>query len=666
MSSAILSPLKTVDSLFERHKENISGNDFIKTFEKDVHSALDRIVKDNYDQIPFLSAELYKQGRFRPHQLVRMRGIVQDVFDPEYFLGVYTSVDKDNGERHVMASHYRENIQLGQRMMLDEGEDGTVISERQPLLICPIPGENNWVKYFHKGRGEGSAMECMRGEDDSGSGSRKRAAADTNARRTVMRMETEAKLTTMTNMDTSMDNSSVTGESRQTNSPQTSVTTSFADAPPSLVKFYGGAGLKLNDTVELIGVLGPYENNSGGDVSAGTRGSDEVDFVLDESADLPPPSVMPRIHAISSRKLGGAYPLFLQVDDPPSGNDEWVVNSSVSASFFKDKIAKGPEAALTVASCGHDIQNVRAAVCGAITSVLTKHCQLEQSRAEFTAEYIMLAALSHVYGRQEDGSPLGSLSLNLVGCRDTAAADALLRDLELVLSSFVPRMIRLDVTLETLRSGAFHASKSYDTNRMHPSVLQTAPGTIFLVNEAGLQEGKLDASGVKSLEALKGVANKQRLSVHFEYFDMKVLVDTPVIVASCAASLVGGGGVTQIDVTSPASSHSSQAAHDQGQHSGVEELDEDLRIQARQWWAARRYLRCDLSPEVGKHLEDAFVSLRQTDPSLGAMELQSWIRLSHLIAVSYGSPSISVDHFNRAVDMETRRRKGILALTAKK
>ena len=38
--------------------------------------------------IPYLTQESISQGKIRPGSLVRYRGMVQDVFDPEYFVGV--------------------------------------------------------------------------------------------------------------------------------------------------------------------------------------------------------------------------------------------------------------------------------------------------------------------------------------------------------------------------------------------------------------------------------------------------------------------------------------------------------------------------------------------------------------------------------------------------
>ena len=44
---------------------------------------------ESYERIPLLTAEAWRMGRLRPDSLVRYRGMVQDIFDPEFYVGVY-------------------------------------------------------------------------------------------------------------------------------------------------------------------------------------------------------------------------------------------------------------------------------------------------------------------------------------------------------------------------------------------------------------------------------------------------------------------------------------------------------------------------------------------------------------------------------------------------
>lgn len=208
------------------------------------------------------------------------------------------------------------------------------------------------------------------------------------------------------------------------------------------------------------------------------------------------------------------------------------------------------------------------------------------------------------------------------------------------------------MTIESLNTGLFQAKKSYDTGLMQPSILQAAPGTLFLLDESCLDEGTLNNIGVRSLETIRGVANKQSLGIEFEYFDMKVLVDQPVIVASSVASIIGGADVVQVDLVN------SMVATEQ-RKADLECLDEETAAQARYWWASCRFLSTKVSTECSKCLEDLFVSMRQTDPSVTATDFEAWLKISHLIAISHGSLDMTIDHFNHAIQLDALRKKGI-------
>jgi hypothetical protein len=398
----------------------------------------------------------------------------------------------------------------------------------------------------------------------------------------------------------------------------------------------------------------------------------------DGSATLPSAKEMPRIHAVVAKKLGGAYPIFLQTEDgtgqdkDSSGSDSgscrsgdksapWLVASPTSP--VHAEATQGPEHCLANTAALPDVQRVRSAVMRSIASAVTRNCTtLDTATVTLASEYIMLAALSRVYDRQIDGSPLGVLSLNLMGCQ---AGSALMRDLDTIMQAFVPRTVSLDLTVDALNNGSFLAKKMYENNRMQPSSMQAAAGTLFLLDETCLSEGTLDSIGVHSLNTVRTVANKQKLCVDFEFFDMKVLVDQPVLVASHVASIIGGAEVAQLSLaptTAPATAPSSSSPPQPppiAVTTALECLDEETSEQARVWWAACRYLRTKISPEVGCHLEDTFVSMRQADPSVSATELQAWLRLCHLVAISHGTGDITADHLNRAIHMEDLRKKNL-------
>jgi hypothetical protein len=89
-------------------------------------------------QIPSLNAGAHHAEH---QKLVRFRCMVQDSFEPEYFIGSYDEIDK-TGARTVRCGRYQDDIvlPLGSRAELH-----TTHSERSLYHCIAIPGEANWL-----------------------------------------------------------------------------------------------------------------------------------------------------------------------------------------------------------------------------------------------------------------------------------------------------------------------------------------------------------------------------------------------------------------------------------------------------------------------------------------------------------------------------------------
>ena len=51
----------------------------------------------------------------KPNSLTRVRCMVQDMFDPEYYLGVYQVKDADSGNTTVRSGKYKDVAECGVR-----------------------------------------------------------------------------------------------------------------------------------------------------------------------------------------------------------------------------------------------------------------------------------------------------------------------------------------------------------------------------------------------------------------------------------------------------------------------------------------------------------------------------------------------------------------------
>ncbi|GAA6111140.1 mini-chromosome maintenance complex-binding protein isoform X2 [Tachysurus ichikawai] len=78
----------------------------------------------------------------KPNSLVKFRCMVQDMFDPEFFMGVYETVDPSTNAKVLRCGKYKDVTDCG----VDFNSRKTVTSERQTFYCVPIPGESHWVK----------------------------------------------------------------------------------------------------------------------------------------------------------------------------------------------------------------------------------------------------------------------------------------------------------------------------------------------------------------------------------------------------------------------------------------------------------------------------------------------------------------------------------------
>ncbi|CDQ58567.1 unnamed protein product [Oncorhynchus mykiss] len=78
----------------------------------------------------------------KPNSLVKFRCLVQDMFDPEFYMGVYETVDPSTKANVLRCGKYKDVTECG----VDLNSRNTVTAERQTFYCVPIPGESPWAK----------------------------------------------------------------------------------------------------------------------------------------------------------------------------------------------------------------------------------------------------------------------------------------------------------------------------------------------------------------------------------------------------------------------------------------------------------------------------------------------------------------------------------------
>lgn len=78
--------------------------------------------------------------------LVRFRCMVQDMFDPEFFLAAYETVDKSNNSSSMRCGMYQDMVSCPENFELRLESPQNVTKERLVFYCVPIPGETEWAK----------------------------------------------------------------------------------------------------------------------------------------------------------------------------------------------------------------------------------------------------------------------------------------------------------------------------------------------------------------------------------------------------------------------------------------------------------------------------------------------------------------------------------------
>jgi hypothetical protein len=105
MDAVIESPYNLIDQLFDHSFDTDSGLQKLSSNFGD-----EQFFKSHLENVEFMqrvpSFQIEALGRIQPNTLVKFRGLVQDVCDPEFYCGAFRSKDK----RKFTTSKYRDTI----------------------------------------------------------------------------------------------------------------------------------------------------------------------------------------------------------------------------------------------------------------------------------------------------------------------------------------------------------------------------------------------------------------------------------------------------------------------------------------------------------------------------------------------------------------------------
>ncbi|XP_048360972.1 mini-chromosome maintenance complex-binding protein isoform X1 [Sphaerodactylus townsendi] len=564
----------------------------------------------------------------KPNSLIKFRCMIQDMFDPEFYMNIYEAVDTHT-KTHVMHfGKYRDIAECGLHQEIDLNSTKTVTAERQTFYCVPVPGESAWVKETYASMSQARVCPSTsytpsrhkrsyeEDEDMELHPSKQReqhlgirSTADIHGSGEPKRLETEASATHQMislNCSPPLDlNFPLPGEK----------------GPACLVKMYGNWDhFKVNDVLEVYGILSvdPVLNilntedreNSSSPVDS----MDCMDTVEEQRVHSPPASLVPRIHVILAQKLQHINPLL-----PACLNEE------ESKSF--------------VSSFMSELSPVRAELLGFLT-----HVFLGDSLA---AEYIILHLISTVYARR-DVLPLGKFTINLSGCpTNSVFTEHIYR----IIQQLVPASYRLQMTIENMNCLQLKPHKDYTANRLVSGVLQLASNTSLVIDETLLEQGQLDTRGVHNVTALGHLITWQKVDYDFSYHQMEFPCNINVLITSEGRSLLPSDCQVHLQ---PQLNPPNMEEH---MNSLLTAVLPSLLNKFRIYLSLLRLLDYSISDEITKAVEDDFVEMRKNDPeSITADDLHRTLLIARFLSLSVGQTTLSRERWLRAKQLEALRK----------
>lgn len=95
----------------------------------------------------------------KSRSLVRFRCMVQDMFDPEFYLAVYETVNKSDNSSDLRCGMYQDMVSCPENFELRLESARSVTKERQTFYCVPIPGETEWAKKAFAGENLASSVQ---------------------------------------------------------------------------------------------------------------------------------------------------------------------------------------------------------------------------------------------------------------------------------------------------------------------------------------------------------------------------------------------------------------------------------------------------------------------------------------------------------------------------
>lgn len=560
----------------------------------------------NWYQIPLINSNA--SHNLSDGNLVRFRGMIQDMHNPEFYFEKFEVFNTTTNEVKVKSGKYRDTAHVLENEKINYSENLSS-GQRQTLVVVSMPGLNDWVQQL-----EDKQNYLKHLEEPPNTSKRlhpstklKRSYDDTEDNLDEMEVDNEAVNKEMKILDHKDNTPDVVSREHLLNYP-------LPDVPSKscIVKIYSeNENLKLNDMIEVIGFLSVDPSLSG---EFKEDKDSMLELQIESSVEIithnPPPSLVPRLHAVHVQKLEHCNPLL------SNSVDQGVILSEANAA--REHLLK------------------------ALTELLLGD--------QLAAEYLICHLIACVYLRQ-DTMNLGQFCMNLSNL-PTQKYPNYAQQLYDIIKQFVTKSYYLPLTIENMNTLTLLPKKDYECNRLASGVLQLSKDTHLILDETKMEQGRLDATGVNNIAALGKMIMTQKVEYDFKYYKMEFDSDISVLILSEGKSLLPSDYHVPLKPE-----ESSLEIFDAIVEAATYYLKEDLMNMIRAYLTNLKLVKYSITEDL-QFVENDFIDMRSkssSDNPVTADDLHRLLVLARLVSLSRGHDTLSKECWDITKAMETER-----------
>lgn len=369
-----------------------------------------------WSKIPLLNyTPLHK---LKDYSIVRFRGMIQDMQDPEIYLEQYEVIKTDGSGKRMQKGKYRDCLVLNSGEEVNYDSSSNIQGERRTLFVVSVPGMNDWAKNSEESRNQ---KNCPEFNAQKGEGVKRSAPEDDEMdvdNNEYVNQENKNKQEDKA--DTSKRQKLESVDEQQSDSKNHTLAAEYLINSPiperpskaCMIKIYKDFDkYSLNTIIDVVGFLSVDPS-----LDAGSMEVDNFENRTEMQAQNPPPSLIPRLHAVVVQNLSHVNPL-IDMCLP--------MTQTGSEGFNMLSVQKELRMLLTLCLFNDDL----------------------------AADYLLSHLISTVYSRCELQS-IGKFSLNICNIPKEALTNYT-KQLYEILELIIPASHYLPMTLEILNTSSF-------------------------------------------------------------------------------------------------------------------------------------------------------------------------------------------------------------------